>query len=131
MRRPVEQAVLNVTPEQQRQLFRRWLRGKQIHPQDIATTMTWLEAEHAAGKRPNSKEVMAFAEQCHARVVEQYRTGVTPPQIVNQYVLSGKWSCAIWAGLGALIGTWDSETTQSLLSLMDFVIQQVRSLNGW
>ena len=84
-------------------LLRKWLRGKQVHPADIAATLTWYEAESAVGRVPSDDAVLRKADEFHAQAVGQYRP-IAPHQVVVNHKWTWSWKVAASALLGALIG---------------------------
>lgn len=93
-------------------LLRKWLRSRGIHPADIAVSLEWYEQERAVGRNPADAQVLERAEKCHADAVGQFRK-VEPGNIVVRYELS--WKIVGFAALASFVGSALWDLVQTLL----------------
>ncbi len=84
-------------------LLRPWLRGKGLHPADVAAALEWYDAEVRAGRQPTDHAVLAHGEQCHANAVGQYRSLQPTPLTVTHTHPPVRWVWPLVAGLSSAL----------------------------
>jgi hypothetical protein len=68
------------------ELIIKWLRQKNYHRNDIASSMAWYKKERESGRKPKDSEVLEVAEKCcKATMVISVRQATSNP-VIYKYV---------------------------------------------